>query len=189
MKRPFHALAAAVVLTAGLALSAQAWEVQNASFEDADESSDNAYGDLAAFWGRWGHWMNRETGWKPVRTGKCLMGYHHWQIEEDETSGAYQDIDGVPSGQAYTFKIWAMKDKDSDVENIELRLELLGGVSTVASKNYKLSDLNGNDWTELSVNGTPETEGLRVLVVVTPKKGGDRHGALKFDDATLTADE
>jgi hypothetical protein len=185
MMSTFRILAGALIASATLALPARAWELQNPSFEDADESADNAYGDLAAFWGRWGNWMNRETGWKPVRTGKCLMGYHHWQIEENDNSGFYQDIEGVPAGKSYTFKIFAMKDKDSDVDNIELRLELFGGATTVASTNYKLSDLSSGQWTELSVTGSPETEGLRVLVVVTPKSGGDRHGALKFDDASV----
>ena len=184
MKNPMYTFAGAVLLAASMTLTAGAWELQNPSFEDADESADNPYGDLSANWGRWGHWMNRETGWKPVRTGKCIMGYHHWQIEDDETSGLYQDVDGVPAGKSYTFKVFAMKDKETDIDNIELRLELLGGASTVASTNYKLSDLK-SEWTELSVTGTPETEGLRVLVVVTPKQGGDRHGALKFDDASL----
>lgn len=189
MKNPRFAAPLAFLAAAALTLQAGAWEVQNPSFEDADESADNPYGDLSAFWGRWGHWMNRETGWKPVRTGKCIMGYHHWQIETDETSGFYQDIEGVPAGASCTFKIFAMKDKDTDVDNIELRLELLGGVSTVASKNFKLADLKGTQWTELSVTGTPETEGVRVLVVVSPKQGGDRHGALKFDDASLAGGE
>ena len=181
-------LLAALTCWSLCALQAGAWDLMNPSFEDADESAENTYGDLAAKWGRWGAWMNRETGWKPVRTGKCVIGYHHWEIEDDGTSGIYQDIEDVPSGKSYTFKAHVMKDKDTDAENVEMRLELFGGATTVASVNYPVSDLKAGEWKELTVSGTPETDGIRVLVIVTPKQGGDRHGAMKIDDASLNAD-
>ena len=181
-------LLAALTCWSLCASQAGAWDLLNPSFEDADEGAENTYGDLSANWGRWGAWMNRETGWKPVRTGKCVTGYHHWEIEEDGTSGIYQDVADTPSGKSYTFTAHVMKDKDTDAENIEMRLELFGGATTVASVNYPVSELKAGEWTQLSVSGTPETDGIRVLVIITPKQGGDRHGAIKIDDTSLKAD-
>ena len=41
-------------------------ELINGSFEEGGTPSDTAVG-----WTRWGEWINRETDWKPVRTGQA----------------------------------------------------------------------------------------------------------------------
>ncbi len=176
------------VFVAGMISTASANLLQNPSFEDPETQADNPYGDIAAFWGRWGHWMNRETGWKPTRTGKCLMGYHHWEINDPETSGFYQDVDDVTAGQQCVFTIYAAKDKDTNAEAIELRIEKTGGFETLGSVVYKLSDLKGSGYTPLSVSAAAVEDGVRVTVMVTPSKTSPRNGAIKFDDASLVTE-
>ena len=165
---------------------ARAEDVANGSFEDAETDSDNAYGDLAAHWGRWGGWMNRESIWKPTHKGKCLMGYHHWQIESDDTSGIYQDIANAPAGAEFTFSVYASKDAGTNAEGIELRIEKVNGGEAVASQLFPVDQIKSSSWTKLSVTGTNPAEGLRVLVIVKPKPDGVRKGSLKFDDASLS---
>jgi hypothetical protein len=167
-------------------ISASAQTLVNPSFE-----TEGPQGDLAAGWSRWGDWMNRETGWTPVKDGVCLIGYHHWQIEKSENSGLYQDV-LVESGKSYTFSVFANGDQATDSsknpETVELRLEsTVGGVqSTVASKTYSFKDLaSGTEWSLLRVSGTAPNTTLRVLVIVNPAKEGPRGGAVKFDQATL----
>lgn len=161
--------------------------LKNPSFEDLELEQDNPYGDLAAHWGRWGEWMNREAAWKPTKSGKCLMGYHHWEVKGSDSSGFYQDVDGLESGAEYEFSVYAMADKNTNAEKVEIRLEKVGGFVTIASQTYGIDELVKNKWSRLSVSGkVPEDEtGLRVLVIAYPAKNGPRHGAIKFDDADL----
>lgn len=168
------------------AVSAQA-QLVNPSFE-----VEGAQQDLAQNWSRWGDWINRETGWTPVKDGDCIIGYHHWQIEKSDNSGLYQDLK-VTAGKNYTFSIYANADNPADsknAESIELRLETTvnGAQSTVASKTYNLSDIaTGSDWSKLQISAVAPSEDLRVLVIVNPAKEGPRGGALKFDAADLTS--
>ncbi len=159
----------------------------NPSFEDPGEGSDRAAG-----WGRWGDWFNREEAWTPVHSGHCILGYHHWEIPSPKESGVYQDVVGAVKGASYTFGIYVSVDKAKnptrDAVSIELRLESAvdGHQQTVASKLYKVADLPGEDWQKLTVSGSPGSDTLRVLVVVTPSPiDGTRGGALRFDDAFL----
>jgi hypothetical protein len=169
------------------AMSASGQALVNPSFEN-----EGTQADLAAGWSRWGDWINRETGWSPVKDGVCLLGYHHWQIEKPDNSGLYQDLT-VEAGKQYTFGIYGngdpAKDGAKDVESIELRLESKVGdaQTTVASKTYLFKDLaSGTEWSALRVSGTAPNTSLRVLVIVNPAKEGPRGGAVKFDLATLS---
>lgn len=162
-------------------------KLTNPSFEDPGDAPDRAAG-----WGRWGDWFNREDGWTPVRTGHCILGYHHWQIPSANDSGVYQDVTGAVKGTSYTFGIYTSVDKAKDASKdpatIELRLEATvdGHQVTIASKLYKVVDLPPDAWQKLSVTGAPTNNTLRVLVIVTPSPGNDaRGGALRFDDASL----
>jgi hypothetical protein len=135
--------------------------------------------------------MNREAGWTPTHSGTAEIGYHHWQIESAGTSGLWQDV-SVEAGKRYAFSIYAQQDiPDSahhSADKIELRLESTtpAGQVTVNSKNFDVSKLaSGKDWTRLMVEGTAETDKLRVLVVITPAADGPRGGAIKMDDAAL----
>jgi hypothetical protein len=161
--------------------------IVNPSFEDQGDASDRAAG-----WGRWGDWFNREEGWTPVRSGHCILGYHHWQIPSAIESGVYQDFDGAVLGKQYTFGIYVSPDKTKDgtkdALTIELRLEstLDGRQLSLASKLYKVADLIPDKWQKLSVSGAPVNNSLRVLVIVTPAPdNGTRGGALRFDDAFI----
>jgi len=172
------------LMTSIMAVSGQT--LVNPSFEDPADASDIAKG-----WNRWGDWINRETGWTPVKDGACIIGYHHWQIEKSDNSGLWQEVKVTP-GKKYAFSIYANDDrsgKDSkDAESVELRLETTvnGQQSTVASKVYKVTDLaTGGDWSQLKVEATAPNDTLRVLVVVQPDKNGPRGGAVKFDQAEL----
>jgi hypothetical protein len=172
-------------MLSSFALCAQ--ELRNPSFEDPLDANQWV-SDRAAGWERWGGWFNRETSWSPVRDGQCLAAYHHWRIQGDEPSGLYQDIEGVPAGHAYTFSIQVFKDKLTNAEYIEVRLETLKGGTTLASQIYRMNDLRSGKWNELSVTGIPTTPGIRVLVVAKPGRAVHRKGSLKFDSAALLAD-
>jgi hypothetical protein len=159
----------------------------NPSFEDPGDAPDRAAG-----WGRWGQWMNREEGWTPVRSGRCLLGYHHWEIGKANNSGVYQDVDHAVKGVEYTFGVYANVDKAKsparDALTIELRLESIvdGQQQIVASKLYKVDNLAPDQWEKLTVSGAPINNSLRVLVIVTPSpQNGTRGGAIRFDDAFL----
>ncbi len=158
--------------------------VVNGSFEAPESQLDNPFGDLAAGWGRWGNWVNRETDWKPTKKGGCLMGYHHWRIEEGDTSGFYQDILEVAEGSPVTFTVYVSRDKDTNAESVELRIEKLNGEGQIASQIYPVQQIAGG-WDKLSVSGVSSGEGVRVVVVVKPRAEGERKGALKFDEAEV----
>ncbi len=173
-----------MLLALSLGPVVMAAELRNPSFEDADPDADNVFEDRAEGWGRWGHWMNRETVWKPVRTGKAIIGYHHWEIPSDENSGFYQDVEGITAGKTITFTIYASKDAKLNAEKVELRLEPLNGGDPISSAEFLDKDIK-TGWTQLSVDGVVEGEGVRVLVICYPKQGSGRDGALRFDDAEI----
>jgi len=159
----------------------------NPSFEDPGDAPDRAAG-----WSRWGDWINREDQWTPVRSGHCILGYHHWQISDANNSGVYQDVGHAVTGMGYTFGIYANLDKAKspahDAFTIELRLESIvaGQQEIVATKLYKVADLAPDQWEKLTVSGAPVNESLRVLVIITPApQNGTRGGAIRFDDAFL----
>ena len=175
-----------IIAALAAALSAGAQTLENPSFEMEGTQSDMAKG-----WSRWGDWINRETGWTPTKDGACIIGYHHWQIEKPDTSGLWQDLQ-VEAGKTYTFSVYANADKPTDAsktaENVELRLEttLDGAQSTIATKTYPYADLaGGTDWSLLSVSGMAPNTTMRVLIIVTPAKEGQRGAAIKFDAAEL----
>ena len=128
--------------------------------------------------------MNRETAWVPARSGQCLMGYHHWKIMEPATSGIYQDITNIPPGSLCAFGVFVYKDPETDAELVNLRLERVGGFQVLASRVYSMKEL-GSSWHRLSVEGTNDIAGIRVLIEVKPKATSPRGGAIKFDDAEL----
>ena len=168
--------------------AARAEELVNPSFEEPETETDNEWGDLAAGWRRWGNWMNRESQWVPTRSGNCLMGYHHWRIEENNPSGFFQDVPGIPDGTLCQFSIFVFRDDQTDADSVELRLERLGGFETLASQVFYMDDIRRKAWGILTVSGRTKGEGVRVLVIVTPKQAGGRQGAIKFDDAELLLD-
>ncbi|MGO9527919.1 MAG: carbohydrate binding domain-containing protein [Verrucomicrobiia bacterium] len=179
--------AESVLAKVSIAEEPTAPKLANPSFEDPGDATDRAAG-----WSRWGDWFNREEGWTPVRSGHCILGYHHWEIPSARDSGVFQDVAGVVKGASYTFGIYVSVDKaknpSKDAVSIELRLESTadGSQQTVASKLYKVSDLPPNDWQKLTVSGFANSGTLRVLVIVTPSPmDGTRGGALRFDDAFL----
>ena len=181
-------LVSGVIGIASLSISNAENLIKNPSFEESDTSSgENTNGDRAENWGRWGHWINRETGWTPVRTGKSIIGYHHWEIPDDNTSGLYQDIPDLPAGSKCTFSVYVSKDEKANADSIEMRLETVNGGKTLASQTYSFDQIKSS-WTKVSVTGSNPEEGIRVLLMVTPKKGGGRDGALRIDDADLTVE-
>ena len=170
------------LLLAALGASGQ---LLNGSFEEAESVLPNPYADLAAHWGRWGNWMNLETGWEPTHGGLGMMGYHHWEIQEPAVSGFYQDVASVPPGSPVVFGIYCFKDPGTDAEYVELRIERIGGFFTYANRVYPVRELR-TDWQRLWLKGTNDAAGVRVTVVVKPKELSGRNGALKFDEAELT---
>jgi hypothetical protein len=179
MRIPFLPL----VFIALTSLNLPAQTLLNPSFEDAGTTPDTA-----ANWNRWGSWINRETEWNPPHSGSCLIGYHHWQIEDAQTSGIWQDVQGVKTGQRFTFSLWVWVDQAyNPAATIELRLEATvdGKQVTVASTTTAGKDVPCNAWHQLSVTGTTPKDNLRVLIVATPCATTPRDGAVKFDDASL----
>ena len=180
-------LVALALLAGALSVPAQQQNLLlNPSFEEAERTLENPFDDLASSWGRWGNWMNRETVWTPVHGGACLMAYHHWQIQEDTTSGTFQDVQGTPAGANLTFAVYAFKDPDTNVESVELRIERMLGGSLINARVYPVEELRHGTWTKLTVSGTNDESGARVLIAVKPRQGGGREGCIKFDDAELT---
>jgi hypothetical protein len=173
------------LLLGGAAFGAEA--LRNSSFEDPVDAGlgYNWTSDRAVFWERWGGWFNRETTWAPVMSGQCMMAYHHWRIQGDETSGIFQDIGDVPAGKPYTFSVKVMKDKGANADYVEIRLESYLGGQTLASKVFRMSEMKGGKWMPISVTGISPNKGIRVLVVTKPGRATERKGALKFDDASL----
>lgn len=161
--------------------------LKNPSYEDVGSSAD-----IAANWNRWGNWINREDSWSPTHGGKCLIGYHHWQIEDKENSGMWQDVTNVKAGQKFKFSVFVSADTpdkgNNSAEKVELRLETIrnGKEVTIESVTTPVADLQkSTGWHELSVTGTTPDNNIRVLVVVTPAANTPRGGAVKIDDAKL----
>ena len=165
--------------------------LRNASFEDAQQPGPSE--DQAANWNRWGDWLNRETGWTPVRDGKAILAYHHWRIEKPESAGVWQDVDGLEPGREYTFTAWANRDAGDEggtPNDVELRLEAPqadGTLLTLATRAYPAEDLaTGGDWSRLSVSAPARGTAMRVLLIVNPADEAPRAGALKFDSLSLS---
>lgn len=160
-------------------------QLANASFEEPGGEGRLWISDRAVGWERWGAWFNRETDWTPVYDGQCITAYHHWKITGDDTSGLYQDLPDVPAGKPCTFSIRALRDKGTNAQFVELRIEPFQGGEPLASQAYTMTDLKSGKWQELAVTAVPRKQGLRVLVIVKPGRSSHRNGALKFDNAAL----
>jgi hypothetical protein len=176
---------ATLAVAAGWASAVLAQDLLNPSFEDPETAVTNPWKDLAAHWGRWGNWMNRESAWIPTHSGSGMIGYHHWQIEENSSSGIFQDLTNTAANVNYTFSVYAFKDTGTNLEYVELRIEKLSGKDVIASKVYWRDELESATWQELTVSGMNTEPGLRVLIIVKPKASGLRQGCIKFDDASL----
>jgi len=156
----------------------------NPSFEEPLDPN-NPIQHLAAGWGTWGGWMNRETGWMPVRSGHCIVGYHHFRIGDTNSSGIFQDIQDVADQSVCTFRIFACADRNTHPQVVQLRVEPAGGGEPFALRSYAAGEIRLNEWTELSVTATNHGRGIRVVLMATPQASGQRDGALRFDDAAL----
>lgn len=175
-----------MVMCASLSLSAAM--LRNGSFEEQGESPDRA-----AAWSRWGDWFNRETSWKPTRSGRCLLAYHHWRIEKLDSSGVWQDAADAPRGWEAIFSVYATADVPEDdqegFEAVELRLEttLYGEQSTIVSRRWPRDAIETQGgWSRLMVRSVVPSEILRALIIVYPGPGRKpRGGAVKFDEARL----
>jgi hypothetical protein len=164
-------------------LALRAGLLQNPSFEEPAQSPD-----LPAHWNRWGSWLNRETAWVPTRTGKCLIGYHYWQIESPDNSGLWQDVMNLKAGQRLKFAVFVWFDQtEASAQELELKLEAtrLGRQVTIESAKFSPKDFPREQWHQFSVTGTTPEDHVRVLLIVTPAPNAPRGGAVKFDDATL----
>jgi hypothetical protein len=181
------ALFAAVLAT--FAMGAEP-ALQNPSFEEAMDPV-NYTCDIAKNWTRWGHWINRETGWQPTKSGECLIGYHHWEINGTENSGLSQLVTGVKKDMSYTFSIFVFVDKDTNAESIQLRLS--DGKQDIADQQFEIKPMVRGEWTSLSVTGKALSEKMWVNIIVEPMKNvvnqWDRKGAIKLDDADFHATE
>ncbi|MFH0980120.1 MAG: hypothetical protein V2A79_01095 [Planctomycetota bacterium] len=177
--------AVVVLLALGWTALARAGKLlKNSSFETPlDESNWGC--DMAAGWIRWGNWMNRETGWAPTHSGQYLIGFHHWRLKGEDNAGFYQDVPEAKAGQKHIFTIHAWVDKTANADSIALEIHSLHGGSVLASEEYSLRMIKEGEWIPLSVSAVPPAAGLRVMVIVEPKKQGMRKAAVKFDDADL----
>ncbi len=162
--------------------------LRNGSFEIASEKGE----DQAKHWSRWGEWFNRDQDWEPQRDGRCLLGYHHWQVGTESDSGVYQDVTGLRPGERVRFTVFANRDIPSSSHSgpkfVELRLESPSPSRNlmVASRRYECGSVaSGGSWSRLQVDGTAPGERMRVLIVVEPGRERNRDAALKFDQASL----
>ncbi len=167
--------------------------LRNASFETAEDPTHAA--DRAKHWNRWGQWFNRQTDWTPVRSGDSILAYHHWQIEAGDSSGVWQDVNGLTPGRTYEFQAFGNLDPGAAGKSIpsaiELRLEAPqpdGSVLTLATRTYPAKDLATADgWSRLSLTGQAVSETMRVLLIVYPADSAPRDGAIKLDEVSLRA--
>ncbi len=180
--------AAAICVAFSCSWAQAAPELINGSFEQGGTPSDTAVG-----WTRWGEWINRETDWKPVRTGKAVLGYHHWQIPSEADSGVWQEVKDVKMGQKVKFSIYILVDplldNQAKAEFVELRLEYSknGWQEVLAQKREPLKDFpTGEAWHAIEVEGVACTDVVRVVLSITPSLDEiPRAGAIKFDDAEI----
>lgn len=178
------------LLPAADAAAAPAGEslLKNGSFEAAGTAPN-----LAAGWNRWGDWIDRETAWSPVKDGKALIGYHHYEIGGTGASaGLWQDAK-VVAGKRYTFTVFAQHDAveagKKDAKSIELRLEGVrpDGQVTLNTQEFGVANLaTGKTWSRLAISGTATDDTMRVLAVINSADEANRGGAIKLDAATLT---
>lgn len=183
---------AVALLLAALASGVLAEDVpllKNASFE-IPLDPENWACDQPAQWIRWGNWMNRETGWAPTKSGECLVGFHHFRLKGEDNAGFYQDVRDTARGHRYTFSIHAWVDKDTNAEQIQLQLHSYHGGSVLTTGVFRVDRIVPGQWSNLSLTGSAPDDGMRVMVVVEPKKGGKfLKGAVKFDDAGLVKED
>jgi hypothetical protein len=177
---------AGLVILAATGMAASAQTLRNASFEELETDRDNPAAVLAASWGRWGNWFDRESSFDDALSGDCAMVYHHEETSQTDSSGIFQDISGVEPGSECTFSIQARTDTAQlNIQSIELRLEKQGGFETYASQSYSTDELSSAAWSRLAVTGRVKEEGVRVLVIVYPAGGAERKGIVIFDDAEI----
>ncbi|NCC52112.1 MAG: hypothetical protein EOM20_12965 [Spartobacteria bacterium] len=165
--------------------------ITNPSFEEPGDADDRAAG-----WDRWGEWINRECAWTPVHDGSCIIGYHHFRLEDNNNSGIFQNI-AVEPGRYYTFSVRANADHPGEdfhgAKEVELRLEttLYGQQATIASKKYPAKYLaTGENWSWLRVSSVAPTDTMRLLVILHPSAEiRGRAGAVKIDSARLTVQD
>ncbi|MEM6332018.1 MAG: cellulase family glycosylhydrolase [Planctomycetota bacterium] len=168
----------------------------NGSFEVAASGEQSA---RAEGWSRWGHWMDRVIDWTPVRDGRAIMSYQHWQVEDSESSGVWQDVSDLKPGQLYRFEVFANLDPGAGggaaASAVELRIESVRTdgstlTLTLATHTWDAEELaRGDRWSKLSIDALATQRPMRVLIVVYPNETRPRDGALKFDQASLVFSE
>jgi regulation of enolase protein 1 (concanavalin A-like superfamily) len=163
--------------------------LSNPSFETQGGASS-----LAASWVREGSLFNRETGWTPVRSGTCLMGYHHWETSGNASASISQSVSGLTPGQRYEFSVFVNRDPAGPgkalADRVELRIETTGSPALDHEiRAYDVEDLaTGSGWSRVRVLFTAIASDARVRIVVYPDtSGAPRDSAVKFDQATLRA--
>lgn len=167
--------------------------LRNPSFEEPKAPTNAA--DEARDWNRWGAWLNREVSWTPARDGEAIMAYHHWRIDEPDNAGSWQDVTGLDDRARYTLTVHANVDRgDADeregiADSVELRLEAPdaeGRMLRLGSRTYAAHELaTGKDWSRLNVSAPSVGSTMRALIIVNPSDRSPRHGAIKFDEASL----
>lgn len=166
--------------------------LKNPSFETAEDPGSAA--DRAKHWDRWGQWFNRETGWTPTINGTAILAYQHWQIQDGQNSGVWQDVEALTPGQSYEFQVNANLDPGTSGPAalpalVEIRLEAVqanGKTLTLATRSYPARNLaKGNDWSRLSIAAQATNSTMRVFLISYPAEGTTRDGAIKFDQVAL----
>ncbi|WOO43346.1 carbohydrate binding domain-containing protein [Rubellicoccus peritrichatus] len=160
----------------------------NTSFEDMDIVSEKA-----EHWGVWGPALVRVVDWEPTADGMAMIGYKHWEIPfgTSETSGIFQDTQGIETGETYEFSVYVNADNPDwgmHPEKIELRLETTLDSKQVhlATREFEVRDLIGDGWTRLSIESMASNEKLRALIIFHPSIDDNKGGALKIDKAQIS---
>lgn len=158
-----------------------------------DEGEDPSIADR---WKTWGDWIRREPSWYPKPGSGVLMGYHHYRISNEATSGFYQDIEDAKAGSTVRFYIFVILDRHDPLlnrpEKIELILESGKGEEKkeFAKTELPLAEFEADmPWQEITVEGKMPADGLRVKVSITPSPSAPRSSSLKFAEANLEINE
>jgi hypothetical protein len=171
-----------VLVVAAMAAVASA-DLLNGDFETQGSASD-----LAADWTRFGSWANWHNDWlSPApHSGSGLVAWHYWQSGTDGNAGWYQELTGLTDGGTYDFSVYAMRDATYSGGDVNIKVEPFGGGSAILLDTYTMTDI-GTDWTLINVTGKLGSGVTSARFTIEPTAGtGDRIGAIKFDDASLT---
>ncbi|MEM9064042.1 MAG: cellulase family glycosylhydrolase [Planctomycetota bacterium] len=157
----------------------------NGSFESASNAS------TPSGWSLSDTLVRRQTGWLPVRDGNALLAYRHWEASSSATSSATTTIGGLTPGQRYEVVVPSNRDTVPGgaqlAESITLEVEEFSTTGRIIDKRvYPVDQIEtGNEWSRLTLPFEATSSSITVRLTFAPASGGNRDGAVKFDEVRV----